>query len=344
VHLRNGQSAVGLGWRFSTAALQVFGLTNSSARIGTYWVMKGVARAGVTGMERQRASDFATERSSMMANRRNSQQREIADIRNTFKGDRTPSWVKESFFWMITASQFHVVDVPTWIGQYEKSVFAGFSPEDAIDHADLAVQEAQGTGEIYGLAGIQRGSPLLKLFTNFLSYMVTTYNLAVQKTGNTNFRSAKEVAHWAMDMSALLIWPVLTKMMLDALLKGTGPDDDDDETWLGLYAEQQVAFLMSMNFFPAQVSGYASGYSYDGPTGTGALKSIQDTLTRITDDGDVTDAWRPALATAGSILHLPTGQVDTSIRGLQGITSGESEDYSDLLFGPSPETREAMRK
>lgn len=348
VHLRNGQTVVGLGWRFSTAALQVFGLTNSSARIGTYWVMKGVARTGSTALSKQRASDFATGRSSMMANRKNSQQREIADLRNKFKGEKAPGWVKESFFWMITATQFHVVDVPTWIGQYEKSIAAGHTEEDAATHADLAVQEAQGTGEIYGLAGIQRGSPLLKLFTNFLSFMVTTLNLATQKTGNTNFRSPKQVAGWSMDMAALLIWPVLTKMLLDAALKGKGPDDDDDETWLGLYAKEQASFLMSMNFFPAQVTGMVSGYVFDGPTGTAALKDIEAAGTQVIEgvteeDQSVMDAYRPALRAAGAIFHIPTGQIDTSIQGLRGLMAGESEDYSDLLFGPDEETRTAMR-
>lgn len=349
VHLRHGRTIVGLGLRFSTAALQVFGLSNSTARVGTYWVSKGALRIGETAASRESATKFVQSKSPMMANRKNAQQREIADLRNKFKGERVPSAVKESFFWMITASQFHLVDMPTWLGQYEKSLAAGFDEVDAISHADAAVEEAQGTGEIYGLAGIQRGSPLLKLFTNFISYMVTTYNIAAQKTGNTNFKDPKQVMHWALDMAALMVWPVITKMLLDAALKGAGPDEDDEETWLGLYTKQQIGFLMSMNFFTGQVSGMMSDFRYDGPVGTAGLKDIEEAGRQIREgiedeDQDVWDAARPALGAAGTLLHLPTGQLDTSIQGLQGIFSGESDDYSDILFGPDKETREAMSK
>jgi hypothetical protein len=339
VHLRHGATTVGLGWRFTTALLQVAGITNSMARVGTYWVARGMIRTGVSAFSRENAAKFAISRSSMMANRARSQQREISELKNKFSGAITPGWLKESFFWMITTTQMHAVDVPTWIGQYEKSLSKGATEVEAALQADLAVQEAQGTGEVYGLADVQRGSPLMKLFTNFMSYMITTMNLAVQKTSNTNFKNPGEIAHLALDMMALMIWPVVSKMIFDAVLKGAVPDEDDEEeTWATLYAKNQLSFLMAMNFIPGQLTGAVSGYGYDGPVGTAALKNMTDAI-----DG-AGDWKRPALASVGAIFHWPTGQLDTTMRGWQGIADGHSDDYTDVLFGPNEETRAEMQK
>jgi hypothetical protein len=65
----------------------------------------------------------------------------------------------------------------------------------------------------------------------------------------------------------------------------------------------------------------------------------------MTDAIDGAGDWkRPALASAGAIFHWPTGQLDTTMRGWQGIADGHSDDYTDVLFGPNEETRAEMQK
>jgi hypothetical protein len=85
--------------------------------------------------------------------------------------------VVDSFFWLIYKGQ-QVADIPTWLGAYEKAMSDTANDEArAIALADQGVLDSQGGGQIKDLAGIQRGGPLLKLWTAFYSYFNVTYNL-----------------------------------------------------------------------------------------------------------------------------------------------------------------------
>ena len=94
--------------------------------------------------------------------------------------------------------------------------------------ADRAVVDAQGGGNVQDLAKIQRGSPLMKMWTNFYSFFNTTLNLTAESYRRTDFASPKDVGKFAVDMLLLHTVPlVLSKMMGDAIRNSW----DEDETW-----------------------------------------------------------------------------------------------------------------
>ncbi|WP_196301764.1 hypothetical protein, partial [Streptococcus pneumoniae] len=59
----------------------------------------------------------------------------------------------------------------------EKAIAQGEKEDTAVALADQAVKDAQGGGEEVDQAGIERGGPLIKLFTVFYSFMNTAANL-----------------------------------------------------------------------------------------------------------------------------------------------------------------------
>lgn len=347
-HLRNGATVVGLGWKVSTALLQPLGVSNSIVRVGGYWIAKGYARMGKDAATIQSSAKWIMDRSEFMRHRRQSQSPELAALKDSIKkGGITPRWLTQSMFALMSNMQFYSVDCPTWYGGWYKAKAAGANDLDAAAQADQAVIDAQGGGELHQTAAIQTGAgtkyaAALRLLTNFMSYMVTTYNLSTQRARNAN--SLPKIAALVFDLVLMLSVPVAGKMMLDAWTKG-GDDDDDDQLW-EKFGREQVAFLMSPFVGLSQIAGSARGedaFGYRGPAGfgifaegTNAGKAAAEGKF-ITEDGELDPAfWRPANKAAGMLLHYPASQLDLTIRGATALWKGETDNPAAIFFGPPP--------
>ena len=329
-HVRNGATIAGMGWNVGTALLQPLGYTNSIVRIGAKWVGVGLKRIMTDPRGMQRTFDAVKAQSKFMAERFNTQNREIADIRNKIKGSRFPA-IEESFFWMITRAQM-LVDVPTWIGAYEKSISEGATEADSIAFADQAVIDSQGGGQIKDLAQIQRGSPALKLFTNFISYFVTTYNLMAQRYRVTNKKSPAQVIALATDFILLYVVPSALGFALQGALKGF--NDDDLEDLPATLAKNQLSFLLGGFFGLREFASAIQGYGYNGPPGA-RIFSEGSKLIQQAEQGELDEALlKAANNTAGILFHYPSGQVQRTVEGALGILEGDSKNPLELATGP----------
>jgi hypothetical protein len=340
-HLRNGATVVGLGWKVATAALQPLGVSNSIVRVGGYWMVKGYAAMGTDAVMIKRRATWVTERSDFMKSRRQSQSPELSALRASMRKGVTPKWVTDNLFALMSNVQFYSVDVPTWYGGFFKAKAAGMSDADAVAEADQAVIDAQGGGEIHQTAAVQTGagtrySAALRLLTNFMSYMVTTYNLATQRARNAN--SIPKVAALSLDMVLLLAIPVAGKMALDAWTKGGGGGDDDDPLW-EKYGREQAAFLMSPFVGLSQIAGASRGdeaFSYRGPAGLGIFAEATNAAKAAAELDFDESFWRPANRVAGMFLHYPAAQLDATIRGAWALWNGETDNPGAIFFGPPP--------
>ena len=339
-HLRNGATVVGLGWKVSTALLQPLGVSNSVVRVGGYWVAKGYARMGRDAATIQSSAKWVMDRSEFMRNRRQSQSPELAALRDSIKkGGLTPRWLTQSMFALMSNTQFYSVDLPTWYAGWYKAKAAGLDDVEAAAQGDQAVIDAQGGGELHQTAAIQTGAgtkyaAALRLLTNFMSYMVTTYNLATQRARNAD--TVAKMAALAFDMVILLAIPVAGKMALDAWTKGGG--DDDDELW-EKYGREQAAFLMSPFVGISQVAGSMRGddaFSYRGPAGLGIFAEATNAGKAAAELDFDQSFWRPANKVAGMMLHYPASQADLTFRGALALWNGETTNPAAIFFGPAP--------
>ncbi len=340
-HLRNGATVVGLGWKVSTALLQPLGVTNSIVRVGGYWIAKGYARMGKDAATIQSSANWIMQRSAYMRNRRRANSPELSALRSSMKKDGvTPRWLIDSMFSLMSNVQFYSVDMPTWYGAWYKAKAAGLDEAEAIAQADQAVIDAQGGGEVHQTAAIQTGAgtnyaAALRLLTNFMSYMVTTYNLATQRVRNA--RSVPQIAALSLDMILMLAIPVAGKMALDAFTKGGGGDDDDD-LW-EKYGREQAAFLMSPFVGFSQIAGAARGddaYGYRGPAGLGIFAEGTNAAKAAAELDFDESFWRPANKAAGMVFHYPASQLDATVRGAMALWNGETTNPGVIFFGPPP--------
>lgn len=337
-HLRIGSTIAGLGYRLTTSLMQPLGLTQSMVRIGPKWVLKGASHwaAGAVGLEKGMADMY--EMSDFMRLRSRTMQREINEIQNRVSGkSELRQKVDASYFYLIQKAQL-IADVPTWWGAYEKAMAQQDMTEaKAIALADQAVRDSQGGGQIGDLAGVQRGGPFRKLWTNFYSFFSTTYNLTAEAVGRTDFRKPRDVAALAVDLALLYVIPAALGTIVKSALHGGG---DDDEFARSLIADQLnylFGTVVGLRELAATIQGATGLYSdYSGPGGARFFAEFAK-LGKQAAQGEADEAFFKALnSSAGILFHYPAGQINATISGIQALADGKTENPGALLVGAPP--------
>jgi hypothetical protein len=361
-HLRQGVSIAYMGWNLMTSLQQPLGLASSMVRVGPKWVAKGLSRMLRDATSLESTAAWIHDRSEFMRLRHKTQQREINEIRNEvgLTTGRLSGWVDEalrtttfdhvtkqgvvdSYFWLIAKAQ-QIADVPTWIGAYEKAAadVANLNADGTLDEArvialaDQAVIDSQGGGQIKDLASIQRGGPMLKLWTNFYSFFNVTWNLTVESTRRTNYRDPVAIGRLAVDYLLLSIVPAT----LGALIKHalTGPDGEDGEELAAKLAKENLGYLFGLMVGLREIGSAALGFAgYEGPAGTRFFASIGK-FVKQAGQGELDAAfWRSLNDTAGILLHYPAGQVRRTVEGFDAIVEGKTINPLALVLGAPKE-------
>jgi hypothetical protein len=347
--LRVGSTVVGMGWRVTTALLQPSGLAQSWVRVGGKYIARGVYQFTKSPIT---SGEFVNGKSKMMVDRGRTMQREINEVLNTVRAGDKVSAFKASYFMLIGKMQ-RAVDIPTWLGAYEKATdqlklqnAATADERKAIEEqaaalADQAVLDSQSGGQLKDLAKVQRGSPLQKIFTNFYSYFSATYNLNVEAVRRTDFKSPSQVAMLATDMVLLNSVPVLFSVALKELLKG---ECGDDLECLGKkLGHEQLSFLFGQMVLLREagtaidVAAGGQGFGYQGPAGLRFFGDLYK-LGQQTNQADADMAFfKSANNVAGALLHYPAGQINATVEGIMAIEQGKVEGMGilpALIAGP----------
>jgi hypothetical protein len=332
-YTRVGISTAGLGYNLITSMMQPLGLTQSIVRIGPQWVGKGIGRWIGSPKRMIETADWIYSQSDFMKTRAMTQNREIAEIQNQMTVGVIPNSVRDSFFYLIQQCQ-KVVDIPTWLGQYEKSMAEHGNEADAVAEADQAVIDSQASGQMKDLARIQRGGPMKKMFTTFYSFFSTTYNLAAESAGRTHFKNPAEVGRFMVDMLMLYTVPVvLTVALKESIQRAIGGGDPDDEKLLLKLAGEQLGYLSGGFIGFRELGSMFSGFQgYEGPAGARVYSSIIKFFKQV-GQGEIDEALIKAGNGLGGILfHYPATQVQRTVEGMKELSDGRGNLLS-LLFG-----------
>lgn len=332
--LRQGVSAAGLGFNVMSAAMQVLGFTQSIVRVGPQWVGRGTMQFMANPLAAVREVNG---KSDFMANRSLTRFRELNELRNKVQDESaTGAAIKTGAFYLMMRAQ-QMVDVPTWLGAYEKAVHAGNNEERSISLADQAVIDAQGGGQLKDLSTIERGGPVLKIFTVFYSFMNTALNLGVAQTMTANTPAKK--AKLAVDYLLLYTVPPVLGYFLKKALTPGGDDEDWDKLAKKLAAEQ-MSYLMGLMVVVREfgevskiVAGAEGVRDYSGPAG---VRTIADSIKFATQakQGDFDDAFRKsAINLIGDVTGLPAAQINRTISGVQALNEGRTQNPTSVVFG-----------
>jgi hypothetical protein len=334
-YTRIGISTASLGYNLVTSMMQPLGLTQSIVRIGFKPVARGIRRWVGTPQRMAATADWIYEQSSFMKTRGLTQNREINEIRNQIDVGLVPHAVRESFFYFIQQAQ-KTVDIPTWLGQYEKSMAEHGDERSAVLEADQAVIDSQASGQMKDLAGVQKGGPLKKMFTTFYSYFSTTYNLAAESAAGTDFKSPEALGRFIVDMLMLYVVPVvLTVALKSAINIGIGGDDDEKtgEEWAKDLAGEGAGYLLGGFIGAREMGGVVSGfYGYSGPAGARFYSDASKLLKELSQGEVDTGLIKSLNAVGGVLFHYPSLQIQRTTQGIIEIQEGRGNVLS-LLFG-----------
>jgi len=337
---RQSVSFAGLAFNVVSALMQPFGLINSGVRVGHKWIGHGVARYASNPVQ---ATRDAKAKSAFMENRTRTRFRELNELRNQIQGQTAVKELMGRYgYWMMMQTQ-QIVDVITWHAAYDKAIAEGlFKTTDegtiddrtAVNIADQAVKDAQGGGEELDQAGVERGGPMVKLFTTFYSFMATTLNVAYLE-GKTEKSKAKAAVNMLLVLS---VQPLLGSLLKDAVTPGG--DDDDPEKIAKKLAAEQISFLLGTVAFGREfaqmgrvIMGEGKGMGYSGPPG---LRAIADAykLAGQARQGEFDVAFAKAFVNVlGDTVGIPSVQINRAITGAKALSEGNTKNPAALIMG-----------
>lgn len=324
-YFRVGTTIAGMGFSVTTALLQPTGITQSFVRVGYRHVARGliefVGRPFETIKRVRDASPFMRDRGLLL-------NRELGEITNRLDGK--PLGMARFYFMPIQALQT-TVDIPTWLGAYNKAQEAGESHDRAVALADQAVRDSQSTGAIQDLAETQRGGAWKKLWTNFYSYFSATYQLSAESVQRfKRDRSTVGAAKMAADFLMLYTVPAFLGVLLREGLRG---DIDDEEELAEALLRAQLSAFLGVFPYVRELSGIVQGFDYRGPAGANIIGQVGDVGTQLAQGENDEALWRAVNRAAGTAFHYPAAQVDRTVRGVIAVTEGEAGPQA-LLVGP----------
>lgn len=341
--LRSNVTRATMGASLTTAFLQPFGLTQSMVRIGSKHVLRGLARWGGDAVRMENTMTWIRGKSEFMRLRSKTFNRELREIRGAVDGkSKAMQVVDGGLFWMMQKMQA-VADVPTWVGQYEKTMAEGPAEDTdearqaledrAVAMADRAVLESQGGGQTKDMAEVQRKHPML---TQFYSYFSVTLNLTAESTANTDFSNPRAVAGWLGDMALLMVIPAIVPSMLLFTLKGGG-GDDDEEAMAKRIAQWQLGYLLGSVVGLRELSGAVSGFDYAGPP-VGRIVADIGKAGKQTAQGEIDEpAVLAYINLMGTAFGIPVIQATRSYKGWKAWSEGqEGAGPQSILLGPPP--------
>ena len=329
-HFRIGATIAGLGLSVTTTLLQPTGVTQSFVRIGYRHVAGGLlefmARPRETIKRVREASTFMRDRGQVL-------NRELGEITNRLGANKS----RMTTFYFLPIQAFQTaVDMPTWLGAYNKAVAQDETHERAVGLADQAVRDSQSSGHMHDLAEVQRGSPYKKILTNFYSYFSATYQLSAESVqGFKRDKSAVGAIKMGTDFLMLYAVPAALGLLIRDGLRGDLFDDDDE----GLgekFGRELASYVLGVFPFFRELGGAFAGFEYRGPAGLSFLAHSTSLIKQI-EQGELDEPLlRAANRAAGTAFHYPAAQVDRTVRGLIEFAEGDAGPQA-VLVGPPRE-------
>lgn len=332
--LRSNVSLAGLGLNVVTAALQPLGLFQSIPVIGSRWVARGIAEYLKKPVA---AARFARERSDMLSNRILNRFRELGEVQAELSGNVSSpkAWAMRMAYVPIVALQ-GIADISTWMGAYHKALYEGRPEAEAIALADRMTMDAQGSGRLMDLSGIERGNSLSKLLTVFYTFFNTAYNIA-----RFSFKT-KPVIQAAADILILMCIQPFAETFLREGMKSLASDKDDDD-WLEKTMKKGVVNVFSYPFGlfvglrefqdAASLLADEAMRPYGGPAG---MRKIGDTMKFLQQahQGELDEAFvRSAVNAAGVWFGLPGAQINRTISGASALANDKTDNPLVIFMG-----------
>ncbi len=350
---RRGIAAATMGFKWTTIIQQPVGITQSVVTIGPTAIWNGMGQiyraieqdpVTMSGI-RQLLKDV-TELSPFMNNRTHRVNREIDELfRNRTKFqtpskivNRTLSWVEVNMFMPLAKLQY-VVDLITWLGEFNKHQIAGEDVETSKALADRAVKESQSSGARVDLSAFETGPETVKIFSTFANFFGSTYNLTADSITRAKLSEDKfAFAHLLGDF--LLLYTLPAVLVEAILLRGIGEPDEPEE-WAAWAAKAQFRYMAGTIPVLRDISGYLE-YEDSAPAGLATKEIAQfgqeayEAIAGLTrgdlSEFDMTLLKKSLMVESIVGFRFPAAQINTTINQAEKMMDGEIKNPYLLLL------------
>lgn len=352
---RTGFTKSKIGWNLVTTGLQLTGVFQTAAEMGTWNYAKGVAQASRHPVETWQnimaKSAFMKERYAS-----GSWNKDVADTRDHLqthfdwllgegptKARRVTNRLARTYFAPIMAMQA-AVDMSTWQAGYTMAINDGKSEQEAVYFADARVEAAQTSGFFSDRSGLERGtinfktvqSQFIRIWTTLISYMLRKSGIAYEKgvqlrrdikgEGDLTFKFGQAIK-FASDMVLLFTLEGLAT----AWLYDEWPDEDDDTGMLAFSAKVTAESMISGVPFVRETLNARYG---GGNTVVGSLTRDFYTVYQQSAQGEIDAALIKSLNNVGgTLLHYPASQTNRFIDAAWREAEGENVDWYEPFIG-----------
>lgn len=332
-------AVLGLSW--TTGVAQVFGLSTSvaalgqkqdgsfSSKDGVKWAMVGLDRYLA---EPHEAVKHATALSGEMRHRLGNSDRDLSQTLGVLSGKvSTYRIIQRASLKAIGGIQFYTVDMPTWLGGFNKALSLGMDERAAVEYADTVLRTSQASGHTKDLAAIQRQKGLTQLLTMFTTYTTLLYGLLGQSFSGTS--KPDKVASGI----SRLVWLLAIPAVADAFLRQESPPDDEDEqakmAWWGL---KTALYGIKSTPLVGQIAGsVGEGYRatlspVENLLGTKVPQAIKAAYKMLQDEDELTlENSRKVVDAVGLAIGAPgTTQL---VRVLKALENEDANPYDYLV-------------
>jgi len=321
----------------------------SAVAIGKVPVTKALFKYASAPREAQKAVEAL---SPFMVERMQTFQRDMALISGALDEDPTFSkWGKFqqsvvfAGFLAIQKSQYHLVDLPTWMAAFDQEIAGGASTEDAVVVADTMVARAQGSGLLSDRTGFERGDlsddqrnvELARVFTVFGSYMISgKFNVMMQRLRGTNWKSPADMLNTMVDMMMLFA----LEGLLAAWVTGRGYDEDEDEKgfmwwWFTETAQTAAATMPFIRDTVSILQGFDAGGAVGGLEKMLVTAPVNATNLLIGDDDARMRNLKQVINAGGVLTKMPATQVNRILTAILDDDLSVRDDINplDTFFG-----------
>ena len=322
--VRRNAGVAGLGFNIISALKQPLGLLQSVARVGGRHILPQLGRWMIHAPQMVRE---AKAQSAFMQNRARTRYRELNELAaGLSQKNKLQTFLARHSYTLIMFVQMQV-DTITWHAQQQKSLEAGATEAEAVQHADQAVIDSQGSGMLKDLAEIERGGSVMKLFTIYYGFMNTIMNL--NHNTITSVRQGK--IEKMVNLTILLaIVPILEAALSD-LLKPGDSDHWDEGNMTKTMTEAMMNNLFGQFFILREMN--LSGYGYTGPIGLRPIVDAYKLRDEIQQGGWDSGLRRAVIGVGGSVFGLPAAQINRTLDGLQALDDGTTDNPLAIALG-----------
>ena len=227
-----------LGGNLGGAVSQLLGYFPLAHRIG----FVNTALAIIDGLNPSvNTYDFAREKSAFMREQMDDGNSEVRKLRQNWTTNDHGISRAADFFLSVYPLFQNMCNVPGWVQCYKIGLKRYGDEAKAVAYADSVIRQTQSASTIADLSTFERSGPIGQLTTMFYSWFRVMYQMQNEAIMRVKYEHG---INRVKDLASYAFYILVAQSVAEALLRGGGPEPEDDESRMWSWAKWTTARVL----------------------------------------------------------------------------------------------------